>query len=84
MENPEFTPEALAALSQSVSLPPSRPEVNEQFPQLISLSKQQGFVTIQDINQAIPESLIDAELRPLVELKGEPEILARLAQIRAG
>ena len=62
MENPEITPEALAALSQSVSLPPSRPEVNEQIPHLISLSKQQGFVTIQDINEAIPESLIDAEL----------------------
>jgi len=30
MENPEITPEALAALSQSVSLSPSRPEVNEQ------------------------------------------------------
>ena len=29
-------------------------------------------------------SLIDAELRPLVELKGEPEILNRLSQIRAG
>jgi len=62
MENPDITPEALAALSQSVSLSPSRPEVNEQIPHLISLSKQQGFVTIQDINQAIPESLIDAEL----------------------
>ena len=62
MENPEITPEALAALSASVSLPPSRPEVNEQIPHLISLSKKNGYVTIQDINQAIPESLIDAEL----------------------
>ena len=62
MENPEITPEALAAFSESVSLTQARPEVNEQIPHLISLSKQQGFVTIQDINQAIPESLIDADL----------------------
>jgi RNA polymerase primary sigma factor len=62
MENPEITPEALAAFSESVSLTQARPEVNEQIPHLISLSKQQGFVTIQNINQAIPESLIDAEL----------------------
>lgn len=62
MENPEITPEALAAFSESVSLTQARPEVNEQIPHLISLSKQHGFVTIQDINQAIPESLIDADL----------------------
>ena len=62
MENPEITPEALAALSPSFSLTPANPEINEKIPHLISLSKQQGFVTIQDINQAIPESLIDAEL----------------------
>ena len=62
MENPEITPEALAAFSESVSLTQTRPEVNEQIPHLISLSKQHGFVTIQDINQAIPESLIDADL----------------------
>jgi RNA polymerase primary sigma factor len=62
MENPEITPEALAAMSSSVSLTPAHPEVNEQIPHLISLSKQHGFVTIQDINQAIPESLIDADL----------------------
>ena len=62
MENPEISPEALAALSPSFSLTPANPEINEKIPHLISLSKQQGFVTIQNINQAIPDSLIDAEL----------------------
>jgi len=62
MENPDITPEALAALAQSVSLPQSRPDVNEQIPNLIALSKRQGFVTVQDINKAIPESLVDPEL----------------------
>lgn len=62
MENPEITPEALAASSSSFSLTPANPEINEKIPHLISLSKQQGFVTIQNINQAIPDSLIDAEL----------------------
>lgn len=62
MENPEITPEAPAALSPSFSLTPANPEINEKIPHLISLSKQQGFVTIQNINQAIPDSLIDAEL----------------------
>jgi RNA polymerase primary sigma factor len=62
MENSEIPPEALAALSPSFSLTPANPEINEKIPHLISLSKQQGFVTIQNINQAIPDSLIDAEL----------------------
>ena len=62
MENPDITPEALAAQTPSVSLTPTNPEINEKIPHLISLSKQQGFVTIQEINQAIPDSLIDAEL----------------------
>ena len=62
MENPEITPEALASLAQSVSLTPSRPDVNEQIPNLIALSKRLGFVTVQDINQAIPDTLTDAEL----------------------
>ena len=62
METPDITPEALASLAQSVSLPQSRPDVNEQIPNLIALSKRQGFVTVQDINQAIPDTLTDAEL----------------------
>lgn len=62
MEHPEISPEALTALSPSFSLTPANPEINEKIPHLISLSKQQGFVTIQNINQAIPDSLIDAEL----------------------
>jgi RNA polymerase primary sigma factor len=62
MENPEITPEALAALTPSVSLPPARPDVNEKIQHLVSLSKRQGYVTVQNINEVIPDSAIDPEL----------------------
>jgi len=62
MENPEITPEALAALSESVSLPPTRPDVNEKIQHLISLSKKHGYVTVQNINEVIPDSATDPEL----------------------
>jgi RNA polymerase primary sigma factor len=55
MESPEIDPQSLAA-------PQTRPDVNEQIPKLVALSKQRGFVTVQDINQAIPDSLTDPEL----------------------
>ena len=62
MENPEITPEALAALTPSVSLPPARPDVNEKIQHLISLSKKHGYVTVQNINDVIPDSATDPEL----------------------
>jgi RNA polymerase primary sigma factor len=62
MENPEITPEALAALSESVSLTQAHPEVNEQIPHLISLSKKNGYVSVQNINDVIPDSATDPEL----------------------
>jgi RNA polymerase primary sigma factor len=62
MENPEITPEALAAMSPSVSLTQARPEVNEQIQHLISLSKKNGYVSVQNINDVIPDSATDPEL----------------------
>ncbi|MEI7652178.1 MAG: sigma-70 family RNA polymerase sigma factor [Verrucomicrobiota bacterium] len=62
MENPEITPEALAALSAFVSLPPARSDVNVKIQHLVSLSKRQGYVTVQNINEVIPDSAIDPEL----------------------
>ena len=62
MENPEITPEALAAQSPSVSPPPSRSDVNAQIQHLVCLSKKNGYVSVQDINEVIPDSATDPEL----------------------
>ena len=62
MENPEITPEALAALSAFVSPPPSRSDVNAQIQHLVCLSKKNGYVSVQDINEVIPDSATDPEL----------------------
>jgi RNA polymerase primary sigma factor len=62
MENPEITPEALAALSAFVSLPPARSDVNVKIQYLVGLSKRQGYVSVRDINDVIPDSAIDPEL----------------------
>ena len=62
MENPEISPEALAALSAFVSPPASRSDVNAQIQHLVSLSKKNGYVTVQNINAVIPDSATDPEL----------------------
>jgi RNA polymerase primary sigma factor len=62
MENPEIIPEALAAQTPSVSLPPARPDVNEKIQRLVGLSKKNGYVSVQDINEVIPDSATDPEL----------------------
>jgi RNA polymerase primary sigma factor len=62
MENPEITPEALAAQTPSVSLPQASQEVNEKIQHLVSLSKKNGYVTVQNINEVIPDSATDPEL----------------------
>ena len=38
------------------------PAVNEKVQQLVSLSKKNGFVTVQNINEVIPDSATDPEL----------------------
>lgn len=62
MENPEISPEALAALSAFVSPPPARSDVNGGIQHLVSLSKKNGYVSIRDINDVIPDSAVDPEL----------------------
>ena len=62
MENPEISPEALAALSAFVSPPTSRSDVNAQIQHLVSLSKKNGYVSIQNINDVIPDCATDPEL----------------------
>jgi len=62
MENPEITPGALAALTPSVSLPQASQEVNEKIQRLVGLSKKNGYVSVQNINEVIPDSATDPEL----------------------
>ena len=62
MENPEISPEALAALSAFVSPHSARSDVNVKIQYLVGLSKRQGYVSIRDINDVIPDSAIDPEL----------------------
>ena len=62
MENPEISPEAPAALSAFVSPPPARSDVNAQIQHLVSLSKKNGYVSIQNINDVIPDCATDPEL----------------------
>jgi RNA polymerase primary sigma factor len=62
MESPDIVPSASFAPSPLPSAPSARSDVNEQIPKLLALSRQRGFVTVQDINRTIPDSLTDAEL----------------------
>ncbi|MEO0039556.1 MAG: hypothetical protein RIS38_504, partial [Verrucomicrobiota bacterium] len=39
-----------------------RPDINEKVQQLVSLSKKNGYVTVQNINEIIPDSATDPEL----------------------
>ena len=62
MEHPIIDKQALAAMTKSLSSPLASPGLNDPIAQLVSLSKQQGFVTVQDINRLIPESSTDPVL----------------------
>jgi RNA polymerase primary sigma factor len=42
--------------------PPIGPEINAKVQLLVSLSKKNGFVTVQNINEVIPDSATDPEL----------------------
>jgi RNA polymerase primary sigma factor len=54
------TPAKAAAPVKSVV--PVRPDINEKVQQLVSLSKKNGYVTVQNINEIIPDSATDPEL----------------------
>ena len=61
------TPKALpvaksAPSAKPLSTPVVPKGVNEKVQQLVSLSKKNGFVTVQNINEVIPDSATDPEL----------------------
>jgi RNA polymerase primary sigma factor len=52
----------LKAVAPVKALAPIRPDINEKVQQLVSLSKKNGYVTVQNINEVIPDSATDPEL----------------------
>jgi RNA polymerase primary sigma factor len=62
-----MVPKAVAYLKAAPIRPvkaaePVRPVITEKVQQLVSLSKKNGFVTVQNINEVIPDSATDPEL----------------------
>jgi RNA polymerase primary sigma factor len=55
------TPAAKAG-GKVLPTPQVRPDINEKVQQLVSLSKKNGYVTVQNINEVIPDSATDPEL----------------------
>ena len=53
---------AVAPVRPVKALAPIRPDINEKVQQLVSLSKKNGYVTVQNINVVIPDSATDPEL----------------------
>ena len=62
MEHPIINQQALATMTQTLTAHVFRDDINESVQRLISLSKQQGFVTVQNINDHIPDTATDPEL----------------------
>jgi RNA polymerase primary sigma factor len=50
------------AAAKVLPTPAVRPDINEKVQQLVSLSKKNGYVTVQNINEVIPDSATDPEL----------------------
>ena len=50
------------AAAKVLPTPNVRPDINEKVQQLVSLSKKNGYVTVQNINEVIPDSATDPEL----------------------
>ena len=51
-----------APSAKSLAAPVVPKDVNEKVQQLVSLSKKNGYVTVQNINEVIPDSATDPEL----------------------
>ena len=51
-----------AAPIRPIKAAPIRLDINEKVQQLVSLSKKNGYVTVQNINEVIPDSATDPEL----------------------
>jgi RNA polymerase primary sigma factor len=58
----DIDPQTLAALAQALTTPQSGRDFNEPVRRLLSLSKQHGFVTVQQVSEFIPDSAHDPEL----------------------
>ena len=50
------------AAAKVLPTPNVRPDINEKVQQLVSLSKKNGYVTVQNINEVSPDSATDPEL----------------------
>ncbi len=48
--------------AKALPTPAVRPDINEKVQLLVSLSKKNGYVTVQNINEVIPDSATDPEL----------------------
>jgi RNA polymerase primary sigma factor len=58
-------PSVIPAVAKPAPKAPAKPEslaINEKVQSLIRMAKAKGFVTVQNINEAIPESATDPEL----------------------
>ncbi len=51
-----------ATAAKPLVTPPIGPAINQKVQLLVSLSKKNGFVTVQNINEVIPDSATDPEL----------------------
>jgi Sigma-70 factor, region 1.1 len=61
MENDNISSGESEILGGLDSAPVRRPDTNEKVQQLIDRSKEKGFVTVQDINEVVPDAAAGAE-----------------------
>ena len=59
MENDNISSGESEILGGLDSAPVRRPDTNEKVQQLIDRSKEKGFVTVQDINEVVPDAAAD-------------------------
>jgi RNA polymerase primary sigma factor len=59
---PDSKTPASAKVAKVLPTPQVRPDINVKVQQLVSLSKMNGYVTVQNINEIIPDSATDPEL----------------------
>ncbi len=64
---------ALADLSAAPDFPGRREKINEKIRGLVKLAEGQGYLTYEDINEAIPEKVISAD-----ELEGYLDLLRNM------
>ena len=60
-DGPAVPPPAVAATGIAIEIPAGSSNINEKIRFLIRLSKEQGYLTFDDINDALPESVDNPE-----------------------